>query len=118
MGSKFDGVIMTDTALPFGWCESVRIFTILDDFVNFVMHDRLPEPLKRRLHGKRWLLFYIDDFIVGAPSRDLCAALMQHTIATFQFLGLEIKWSKLQRPAQQLKILGFVYVGTSFLINL
>ena len=91
MGSRLEGYTLTDNALPLGWCESVRIFTILDDFLHFVLITRLPEYLRRQLKGIRWLIFYIDDFVIGAPSKELCEALLEHTINTFTYLGLEIK---------------------------
>ena len=91
MGSQLDGISMTDCALPFGWCESVRNFTLIDDFIAFVMQQRLPSHLAKQFPSSDcWFLYYIDDFSIGAPTRSLCAELLQHAIDTFEFLGLQV----------------------------
>ena len=89
MGSRLDGLVMTDVALPFGWCESVRNFTIIDDFVYFVIQQRLPPHLKH-FADTPWLIFYIDDFHIGAASKHDCELLLRHTLDTFDYLGLEV----------------------------
>ena len=108
MGSSWEGCILTDTALPFGWCESVRIFTEIDSFITFVLDHRLPAQLRVKI-AKWWFIAYIDDFSFGAPNKDLCSQLLEFVIQTFDFLGLVIKWEKLQPPSQTIKILGYMY---------
>ena len=108
MGSCWEGLTLTDTALPFGWCESVRIFTEIDAVIAFVLDCRLPMDLRVQI-SRWWLIAYIDDFSFGAPSSVLCARLLQFVIQTFDFLGLVIKWEKLQAPSQSVKILGYLY---------
>ena len=81
----------------------------------FVLDIRLPSHLRQQLGGKRWIIYYIDDFIIGAPTQE---ALLKHTIETFTDLGLEIKWSKLQPPSQNVRILGFVYDTRQLTVSL
>ena len=55
------------------------------------------------------MLVYLDDFLVIAPSRDVCLAHMSLMANMFRSLGLQFKDSKTQGPAQCLEFLGITF---------
>ena len=85
-----------DTRLPFGARRSPGIF------------HRITQAVRRALirQGFPPMVVYVDDFLIIAPTADLCATALQTLITTLRSLGFMIAWDKVVDPTQRLTFLG------------
>ena len=85
-------------ALNMGWSLSPGVFT---DFLRYPVEALRAKGIK--------LLWYLDDFLIMAPTRDSCAAARDEAVALFRRLGLLIKEAKcVWEPTQRLTHLGML----------
>ena len=102
------GKVFEYLVLPFGLCTAPLIFTMVS------------KVLKAHLHtlGIR-SIFYLDDILIAASTRDLCAANLAAAISLFRSAGFIINEKKSSLiPAQDFLYLGFHWSTSSATISL
>ena len=93
------GRLYIDTALPFGLRSAPKIFTAVADALEWVLLQ----------DGLSWSIHYIDDFLTaGCAGTDECANNLRTIKSTCEWLGVPLKWSKVEGPTTELTFLGIV----------
>jgi hypothetical protein len=87
---------MVDERLPFGARRSPEIFHRLTQAVKAMMVAR----------GFPGLVVYLDDFILVAPTRELCTQALNTLLSLLRTLGFAINYNKVVTPTQRLTFLG------------
>lgn len=87
---------MVDERLPFGATRSPEVFHRVTQAVKAIMAAR----------GFKHMVAYLDDFILIAPTRELCTQAMNMLLALLRRLGFAINYSKVVCAAQSLTFLG------------
>ncbi|MEW8562682.1 MAG: reverse transcriptase domain-containing protein [Candidatus Thiodiazotropha sp.] len=89
-------VYLHDTKLPFGAKLSPGIF------------HRLTQAVKRMMarRGFNLLVVYLDDFLIIAESKEICAAALNCLIQLLRKLGFAIHWGKVTDPTNIITFLG------------
>ena len=95
---KFKGqtVFLRDTKLPFGAKLSVGIFHRLSQAVKRMMSRR----------GFDLTIVYLDDFLICADSKEVCAQALAVLIQLLRSLGFAIHWGKVVDPTNIITFLG------------
>ena len=91
-----DPIFLQDTRLPFGARRSPAIF------------HRITQSVRRALvrRGFPPMVVYVDDFLIIAPTAELCGIALELLISTLRDLGFMIAWDKVVDPTQCLTFLG------------
>lgn len=108
LGWYFKGRYFVDVAASFGLAHVVRIFTILDECVEYGFRNRIPVGIKQSINH-RSIMSYIDDYAVGARSKEHAAVLFKTLQDLCVGLGLQFNPVKNQPPTQTPLYLGFQY---------
>ena len=99
LGMAWRGRLYIDTALPFGLRSAPKIFTAVADALEWVLLR----------DGLSWSIHYIDDFLTaGRAGTDECANNLRTIKSTCEWLGVPLKWSKVEGPTTELTFLGIV----------
>ena len=96
LGVQWEGVMYTDSALPFGLRSAPKIFSAVADALQWILVQK----------GITNLLHYLDDFIFVSKSLGEAKSKMRTLVATFASLGVPLEPSKLEGPASCLTFLG------------
>ena len=86
-----------DTRLPFGSRSSPCIFNTFADLLWWILIN---------VGGICWLIHYLDDFLICAPTRELCLNDMETMQAMFSELGVPLASDKTEGPTPVLTFLG------------
>ena len=94
--NETEPTFLQDTRLPFGARRSPAIF------------HRITQAVRRSLINRGFppMVVYVDDFLIIAPTAELCATALSTLIATLRALGFMIAWDKVEGPTQRLTFLG------------
>ena len=87
---------LKDTKLPFGSRLAPMIFHRLTQSVRRMMARK----------GFPYIVVYLDDFLIIAPSLDECQAALDILLRLLRKLGFQINWQKVVDPTQSLVFLG------------
>ena len=91
--------IYVDRCLPFGLRSAPKIFTAVADALSWAIYCR----------GVRYLLHYLDDFLlIGAPESNEAAVAFSTTMDTFRELGVPVASQKTEGPATCITFLGII----------
>lgn len=102
LGAKMGGETIVSTVLPFGLSLSPYIFT---RFTNWLARE------VRRRFGLQ-VAVYIDDFLIGAQSREELEKGLQEVKSLFGRLGVVISAKKEVEPATRVEFIGFEWDAT------
>ena len=103
-----NAVYMIDTRLPFGSRRGPSIFHRISQAVKRCMERR----------GFKDIVVYIDDFLVMAPTYEICNEALHTLITLLRRLGFSISWPKVVGPTQKITFLGVVIDTTSSTLSL
>ena len=106
---KFKGKVYMELGAPFGLACIVRVFTVFDRGLEWVVIRDLPPELPAKDLVRQQSLLYIDDITLGAKTEASCRIFLDHYQSTCKKLGLEINCAKTQQPTQRPVVLGFQY---------
>ena len=98
---------MYDTRLMFGASQAVGIFHRISNSVVRMIQCQYPA-------GK--VINYLDDFLIIAPSKQLCHEIMQYTVTLLLRLGFEINWQKVFLPSTSITFLGILIDSLSLML--
>ena len=99
LGMAWRGRLYIDTTLPFGLRSAPKIFTAVADALEWVLLR----------DGLSWSIHYIDDFLTaGCAGTEECASNLRTIKSTCEWLGVPLKWSKVEGPTTELTFLGNV----------
>ena len=96
---KWDGVYYFDKTLPMGCRSSCKIFQSFSDAIKFIAAK----------HGIDFLINYLDDFLIVAPSYQLCLEALREFRAICAFLGVPLAADKTFLPVQVMIFLGLEF---------
>ena len=86
-----------DTRLPFGSRSSPYIFNTFADLLWWILIN---------VGGICWIIHYLDDFLICAPTREQCIHDMETMQSIFSELGVPLASDKTEGPASVLTFLG------------
>ncbi len=95
---EWDGKIYVDPMLPFGLCSAPKIFNAVADALNWHLAES----------GIRFILHYLDDFIIGPPNSAECAKAMAILDNSCRILGGPIAEHKRDGPTTCLICCGII----------
>ena len=109
LGTKWDGALYRDTALPFGLRSAPKIFTAVADALAWAMLT----------NGTSNFLHYLDNFLfMGPPSDNTTHRSLQLALETCAQLSFPVSHHKTVTPTHRLSFLGIeidTVAGTLFL---
>ena len=109
LGIAWDECVYVDRALPFGLCSAPKIFSVVADFIAWVLHQ---QGIPHQLH-------YLDDFLfLGAQSSPEAANALDIFSRTLHALGIPIAVHKTEGPTTSLTFLGIVIDTLTFELRL
>ena len=99
LGMVWQDQLYIDTTLPFGLCSAPKIFSAVADALEWVLLQA----------GLSWNIHYIDDFLTaGRAGTGECANNLSTIKSTCEWLGVPLKWSKVEGQTTELTFLGIV----------
>ena len=108
-GISWQGGVYIDCQLPFGLASAPAIFCAVAEALEWILRSR----------GVRFILHYLDDFLLlGPPDSDECAQALRTTLATCVELGVPLAPGKVVGPTTQLTFLGIQLHSTRLLLSL
>ena len=105
---KWDGVYYFDKTLPMGCRSSCKIFQSLSEALKFIAAK----------HGIAYLINYLDDFLIVAPSYTLCLEALREFRAICVFLGIPLAADKTFLPVQVMVFLGLEFDSVAEVVRL
>lgn len=99
LGAQLGDDTIVSTVLPFGLNLSPYVFTRLTGW--------LAREIRKRFHLETAV--YIDDFLLGAETREELDEGLRKVKTLFEDLGVVISTKKEIRPAQEVEFIGFVW---------
>ena len=97
LGIHWDNEYYFDKQLPFGLRSAPFLFNELADALHWVLSQNYHIP---------YLVHYLDDFLIIAPSLAACQTAMDNAIALFCRLNIALSWEKVEGPSTCLSFLG------------
>ena len=99
LGMAWWGQRYISTTLPFSLRSAPKISTAVADALEWVLSQ----------DGLSWSIHYIDDSLTaGCAGTDECANNLRTMKSTCEWLGVSLKWSKVEGPTTELTFLGTV----------
>ena len=109
LGISWEGHVYIDQCLPFGLRSAPKIFTAFADALAWVL----------RSQGVRYLLHYLDDFLLfGPPASGEGERSLHAATSTLAALGIPISISKLEGPGTCVTFLGIIIDTVRFQLRL
>lgn len=99
LGAKIGGETIVSTVLPFGLNLSPYIFTRLTGW--------LAREIRRRFHLQ--VAVYIDDFLLGAATKEMLEEGLRKVKEFFEELGVKVSTKKEVKPATSVDFIGFTW---------
>ena len=97
LGMKYEDKLFIDTCLPMGLGTSCAIFSAISDSLCWLFHVKNPDC---KFYN------YIDDFIILAPTKELCESALSSVLSTLEWLGFPISEHKTVTPSTHIEFLG------------
>ena len=97
LGMKWNDLYYYDKCMPMGCASSCKTFEIFSTAIEWIAKNKLLIDL---------ILHLLDDFLIVAPSYDLCSAHLKQFLQLCEFLGVPIAPEKTCGPSQVLSFAG------------
>lgn len=97
LGMQYEDKLFIDICLPMGLGTSCSIFSSISDSLAWIFHNRNPEC---KFYN------YIDDFLIVAPSEQICMDALDDVISLLAYLGFPISEHKTVKPCTHIEFLG------------
>ena len=98
LGIRWRNQYYVDTCLPFGLRSAPYLFNQFAEALEWIL---------RTNYGLRWVLHYLDDYLVlGPPNSDLCRQFLQEFLRVCALLGIPVATEKVEGPLTVLTFLG------------
>lgn len=97
LGIHWDNNFYFNKQLPFGLRSAPFLFNQLADALHWVLTHNY------HIH---YLVHYLDNFLIVAPSLAACQKAMDNAIALFRRLNIALSWEKVEGPSTCLSFLG------------
>lgn len=107
LGAQWGERTVVSTVLPFGLSVSPYVFTRLTTW--------LARQIRKRFDVN--VAVYVDDFLIGAQTKEALRAGLEKTKAFFDRLGVKLSDKTSQEPAEQVEFLGFTWDAREKLIS-
>ena len=99
LGIQWDNQVFVDRSLPFGLRSAPKVFTAFADLVAWAIHCR----------GVRWLLHYLNDFLLfGAPDTLEAASAAAVATEVLTNAGVPVAAHKTEGPSTAVTFLGIM----------
>ena len=109
LGLSWQGSTYVDLQLPFGLASAPAIFNALAEPLEWVL----------RAHGVRFMIHYLDNFLLlGPPNSDEWQQALHTTLTTCHELGVLVAQEKLEGPTTCLSFLGIEFNSSSMSLRL
>ena len=109
LGIQWDNQVFVDRSLPFGLRSAPKVFTAFADLVAWAIHCR----------GVRWLLQYLDDFLLfGAPGTLEVASTVVLAMEALANAGIPVAAHKTEDPSTAVTSLGIMVDTVLFQLRL
>jgi len=112
MGFKFMNKIFIITTLMFGLSSACQIYTKFADSVEEIICNELGQLAELSLNHQttlRLIRHYLDDFFGAHKNKLQATEQLTRVIEICKSLNLPLKLSKIQKPSQLLKLLGWLF---------
>jgi hypothetical protein len=97
LGVPWDGLLFVDSHLPFGLRSAPKIFTAVEDAIEWCVRQR----------GIEFIEHYLDDYIVfGPPDSLTCSSNLTTLLEECKVLGAPMAEEKTEGPVTVLTFLG------------
>ena len=97
LGIHWQNKYYFDKRLPFGLRSAPFLFNQLADALHWILATR---------YNIKYLLHYLDDFLIVAPSNAACQHDKDSMISLMGRLGIPLSWEKIEGPSTRLSFLG------------
>ena len=109
LATNWNGDTFLDRALPFGLRSAPKIFNAVADMITWVLH----------CEGVRYILHYLDDFLILGPPGSTTAASMRPLVeTTLTRVGVPIAHHKTEGPTTVITFLGIQIDSNTFQLSL